>query len=70
MLIVLHLVALVVHRLKGERLVGAMVTGRKRLPGRPADPVDDSAGPARGNPWLAAVLLLVAVGVVGWLWQL
>ncbi|WFM69697.1 cytochrome b/b6 domain-containing protein [Halomonas sp. CKK8] len=69
-LIGLHLVALVVHRAKGERLVGAMLTGRKRLPGRPADRVDDGADSARGSPWLAAVLLLVAVGVVSWLWQL
>lgn len=69
-LIVLHLVALVVHRLKGERLVGAMVTGRKRLPARPDDLADDSAAASRGNPWLAAGLLLVAIGAVGWLWQL
>ncbi|MCL7939123.1 cytochrome b/b6 domain-containing protein [Halomonas sp. ATCH28] len=69
-LIVLHLVALVVHRLKGERLVGAMVTGRKRLPGGPEKVADESAVPARGSPWLAAALLVVAIGVVGWLWQL
>ncbi|MDW7745123.1 cytochrome b/b6 domain-containing protein [Halomonas sp.] len=67
-LIVLHLVALVVHRLKGERLVGAMVTGRKQLPARPADLAVEGTDPVRGSPWLAAVLLLVAVGVVGWLW--
>ncbi|MGM0535005.1 MAG: cytochrome b/b6 domain-containing protein [Pseudomonadota bacterium] len=69
-LIILHLVALVVHRLKGERLVGAMVTGRKRLPSPPHDLPRGSAAASRGNPWLAAGLLLVAVGVVGWLWQL
>lgn len=69
-LIVLHLVALVVHRVKGERLVGAMVTGSKRLPSPPCDLPQGSIAESRGNPWLAAGLLLVAVGVVGWLWQL
>ncbi|MDR9440810.1 MAG: cytochrome b/b6 domain-containing protein [Halomonas sp.] len=69
-LIVLHLVALVVHRLKGERLVGAMVTGCKRLSAHPEGMADDSVAESRGSPWLAVGLLLVAVGVVGWLWQL
>ena len=54
LLIVQHLVALVVHRAKGERLVGAMLTGRRRLPGRPADGVDEGVDPAGGTPWLAA----------------
>ncbi|CAM3421599.1 cytochrome b/b6 domain-containing protein [Halomonas lysinitropha] len=69
-LVVLHLVALVVHRLKGERLVGAMVTGRKRLPARPEDQAGEGATPAHGSAWLAAALVAIAIAIVGWLWQL
>ncbi|MDT8878204.1 cytochrome b/b6 domain-containing protein [Halomonas saccharevitans] len=74
-LIGLHLVALLIHRWKGERLVGAMIHGVKRLPGPPHDsPAHDGSAHqgavTQGKPWRAAGLIIVAVGVVSWLWQL
>lgn len=64
-----HLLALVVHRLKGERLVGAMFSGRKSLEEAPRD--EPAGGPRRrmASPWLALVLLGISVLPVLWLWQ-
>jgi cytochrome b len=59
-LVALHLVALVVHRLAfGERLVGAMITGRRRGIAR-ADGIDGQRVP------LAVVLGGLAAGIVWW----
>ena len=66
-LIGLHLLALVVHRLKGEKLVVAMITGHKHLP----EAVDEKHAHSiqrRANPWIALPLIAFAVGVVAWLW--
>lgn len=66
-LIGLHLLALLMHRLKGEKLVKAMVTGYKQVP----DAADEPHGVAikrHVNLWVALPLVIVAVGVVGWLW--
>lgn len=66
-LIGLHLVGLVVHRLRGEPLVTAMVSGTKHFNQQPVD--------ARDEPLNASMLhlravggLLMAAGVVVWLW--
>ncbi|WP_157955126.1 cytochrome b/b6 domain-containing protein [Halomonas denitrificans] len=69
-LIGLHLVALLFHRLKGERLVGAMVHGTKRLDARPLDVADESPVRDAARPGRAAALMLVAVAAVAWLWRL
>lgn len=66
-LIGLHLVALIVHRLKGEKLVAAMVTGHKRL-AEAADEKHAHAIQRRANPWVALPLIVFAIGVVAWLW--
>ncbi|MGJ7461713.1 cytochrome b/b6 domain-containing protein [Halomonas sp. MA07-2] len=70
LLIAAHLLALVVHRLKGERLVRAMITGRKALAG---EPEDDPAvgGPVRriASPWLALAVIVIAALPVIWLWK-
>ncbi|MBF8221602.1 cytochrome b/b6 domain-containing protein [Halomonas sp. 328] len=63
-LVGLHLVALLVHRLKGEALVMAMVTGRKRLASEP----QDEGGAAIGRPWLALLSMTAALLLVIWLW--
>ncbi|MFG6160407.1 cytochrome b/b6 domain-containing protein [Halomonas sp. 1390] len=69
-LIGLHLVALLIHRLKGERLVGAMIHGDKRLDDTPLDAAGENASRDAGRPWRAVGLLLAAVGMVAWLWRL
>lgn len=63
----LHLVGLVVHRLFGEPLMRAMLAGTKRFRQQPAD--------ARSEPLNATMLrlralgaLLIAAGIVVWLW--
>lgn len=68
-LIAAHLLALVVHRLKGERLVGAMLTGRKVLHDAPED--EPSEAPVRRGArlWLSLVVLAVAALPVLWLWN-
>ncbi|MFY0988954.1 cytochrome b/b6 domain-containing protein [Halomonas sp. C05BenzN] len=69
-LVALHLLALVVHRLKGERLVGAMITGRKSLHGAPEDePATGGVTRGRANPFLALVVIAVAALPVIWLWS-
>jgi len=66
-LIGLHLLGLVVHRLLGEPLLAAMLTGNKRFRQQPVD--------ERNEPFNTATLriralgaLLIAAGVVLWLW--
>jgi cytochrome b len=66
-LIGLHLLGLVIHRLLGEQLLTAMVTGKKHISQPPLD--------TRNEPLMAAKLrvralgaLLMAAGVVLWLW--
>jgi cytochrome b len=66
-LIGLHLLGLVVHRLLGEPLLAAMLTGTKRFHQQPVD--------ARNEPLNAATLrlralgaLLIAAGVALWFW--
>lgn len=67
-LIGLHLLGLIVHRLKGEKLVGAMFTGHKHLPGQAADETHAKPIQRRANPWVALPLIAFSVGVVAWLW--
>lgn len=70
LLIAGHLLALVVHRLKGERLVGAMVTGRKALAGEPEDePITEGQVRRIASPWLAVLVIVVAALPVLWLWN-
>lgn len=66
-LIGLHLVGLIVHRLLGEPLVTAMVAGTKHFNQQPVD--------ARDEPLNASTLrlralggLLIAAGVILWFW--
>ncbi|MCG6657144.1 cytochrome B [Halomonas campisalis] len=68
-LIAAHLLALVVHRLKGERLVVAMLTGRKLLPKEPEDAPVGATHRQRANPWLLLVSMAVAAAPVIWLWN-
>jgi len=55
--IVVHVLAIVVHRALGHRLVWPMVTGRKELP-------ETVPPPRMASPLLAAVALCAAAGVV------
>ncbi len=68
-LIAAHLVALLVHRLKGERLVGAMFTGRKPLEGAPEDEPAGGLSRPTASPWLALVVIVIAALPVMWLWN-
>lgn len=67
-LIGLHLLALLVHRLKGEKLVGAMFTGYKHLP-EAADEPHGREIRRNINLWTALPLIAFAVAVVMWLWS-
>lgn len=66
-LIGLHLVGLVVHRLLGEPLVAAMLAGTKRFR---QPPVDEHKEPLDAVTLRLRALgaLLIAAGVVLWLW--
>lgn len=64
-----HLLALVFHRLKGERLVGAMITGRKTLDGHPEDESAKGLQRRVASLPLALVLLALSVLPVIWLWN-
>lgn len=68
-LIAAHLLALVVHRLKGERLVGAMVTGRKTLHAAPEDEPAEAKVPRRVSPWVALGVIALSALPVLWLWH-
>jgi cytochrome b len=58
-LVALHVAALVYYRLRGRRLVGAMITGRAVVP--------RGARPMRAGAWWAAVLcLVIAIGITRW----
>lgn len=58
-LIALHLLALVVHSLKGERLVPAMVTGRNKALAQ---------GPALKASWPAWLVFALLWGLLYWGW--
>lgn len=63
-LIVLHLLALLVYRLRGQRLVGAMITGNKA---REAVPTDTRAIADTPMLWLRALALLaLSAALVIW----
>ncbi|WP_249975686.1 cytochrome b/b6 domain-containing protein [Vreelandella olivaria] len=64
-LIGLHVAALTAHKLLGERLVTAMVTGVKYFKQSPADLQTSTTGKHRLQ---ALAALLVAAGITGWLW--
>ncbi|MBB3330442.1 cytochrome b [Halomonas campaniensis] len=68
-LIAAHLLALVVHRLKGERLVGAMITGRKTLHAVPEDQPAETPVPRRVSPWVALGVIALSALPVLWLWN-
>jgi len=55
--IVLHLLAILIYRLLGYRLLRPMITGRKPLP-------ETLPPPRMASPWLAAGLLCAAAGAV------
>lgn len=66
-LIVLHLVGLVVHRLLGEPLLAAMLAGKKRFRQQPVDVRKESLNSVTLR--LRAIgALFIAAGVVLWLW--
>ncbi|GAA3908876.1 cytochrome b/b6 domain-containing protein [Halomonas cibimaris] len=69
-LIGLHLGAIVLHRLLGEKLVGAMFTGNKRLPGPPVDAAPDSPTLTQRPLWLGLVAIAGAasVSLTWWFW--
>ncbi|MGQ7248329.1 cytochrome b/b6 domain-containing protein [Halomonas sp. V046] len=70
-LIVLHLTALVVHRLLGEHLVGAMVTGKKAVEPHEDEALTGVAGAEESADWWWKALLLASAsaGIVVWLWS-
>lgn len=58
--IALHIAAILLYRLRGKKLVSAMITGRGA--------VDAEAEPMRrGKWWLALICLAVALGITRWI---
>ena len=68
-LIAAHLLALIVHRLKGESLVVAMITGRKRLPKEPEDAFVGTEKREQSSTWLLLACIALAAAPVLWLWN-
>ncbi|GEN26983.1 cytochrome b561 [Halovibrio variabilis] len=66
-LIGLHLVGVVVHRLLGEPLLAAMLIGTKRFRQQPADAHSEPLNISLLR-WRALGVILIAAGVVVWLW--
>lgn len=66
-LIGLHLVGVVVHRLLGEPLLTAMLIGTKRFRQQPADAHSEPLNISLLR-WRAVGVILIAAGVVVWLW--
>ena len=64
-LVGLHVLAIIVYSLRGQRLVPAMISGDKQLEA-PVSPARDSAG----TRVLAAVLAVTASGIAWWVHQL
>lgn len=65
-LIALHLIAMVVHRLLGERLVSAMFTGTKRFTSSPVD--GEPAESASCHPVMACLAIAGGILVTASLW--
>jgi cytochrome b len=59
-LIVLHVAAIIVYRLRGKRLTLPMITGRSVL-----DPTAETMRP--GKWWAALICLAIAVGITRWI---
>lgn len=66
-LIGLHLAGVVVHRLLGEPLLAAMLIGTKRFRQPPADTHSEPLNTGILK-WRALGVILIAAGVVVWLW--
>ena len=59
-LIVLHVAAILLYRVRGRHLTKAMITGRAVL--------DPSAGPMRpGKWWVALICLTIGIGITRWI---
>ena len=58
-LVLLHIAAILIYRLRGKRLTGAMITGRAA-----ADPEAEPMRPAKW--WVALICLAVAIGFTRW----
>ncbi len=59
-LVALHVLAIVVYRLRGTKLLGPMLHGYKQVP-------PEQAAPARGGGWVALVISLAVAGLMIWL---
>lgn len=54
----LHILAIVIYQLRGKKLVGAMLHGKKKV----SEPVPDT----RHGSWIALVIVLVLAGLAVW----
>jgi len=63
--VAMHILAIVIHSLRGDHLVGAMVTGHKKLPA-----TTSALPPSQWrSPWLGLLLFAVSGGVVFFITQ-
>ncbi|TVP90346.1 MAG: cytochrome B [Pseudomonadaceae bacterium] len=59
-LVGLHVLAIIVYRVRGKKLVGPMLHGYKQVPAEQSQPV-------RGGSWVALVISLAVAGLMVWL---
>lgn len=58
-LLALHILAIILYRVRGKNLVAPMVHGKAEVPANQADPV-------KGGGWIALVIALVIAGAALW----
>ncbi|MCL5040935.1 MAG: cytochrome b/b6 domain-containing protein [Gammaproteobacteria bacterium] len=59
-LVALHVLAIIIYRVRGTKLVGPMLHGYKQVP-------PEQAEPARGGGWVALLVSLAVAGLMVWL---
>lgn len=59
-LVALHVLAIIIYRVRGTKLVGPMLHGYKQVP-------SEQAEPARGGGWVALLVSLAVAGLMVWL---
>ncbi|MCL1090015.1 cytochrome b/b6 domain-containing protein [Shewanella profunda] len=63
LLSIIHILAVIIHAIKGDKLVGAMLTGYKKLP-RPELSSNEQVNPMFKSEWIALVLFAVLAAVI------
>ena len=60
--VAIHICAIVAHSLRSDHLVGAMITGNKKLKDKSADTLPSQWR----SPWLALIIAAICTGLAWW----